>query len=190
MPNPRMSAIMPLPESPAGRFDAPDELRSAQLEPGGVAVEHCRVWLKWAAAHVDECLTRDSLASSDLLAALAEVLGPAQSPSQTAPAAHAGDGKMSAVVIAVQSHDRVMQGLAHLADSLRGLHAQLSDTRRADSAESWGTLRETQFRAFSMAQERALFARMVGEEQDVRGAEVEPDETIELFTGDDGLFEP
>jgi hypothetical protein len=184
---------MPPPELRAGRSGETDEPRPAQPVGTGVAVEQCRTWLNWAAAQVDACLTSDSLASSQLLAALADALGPAQprSGSAPAPADDAVSGKMSAVVIAVQAHDRVMQGLTHVAESLRALHAQLGDARRADSAESWRMLRETQYRAFSMAQERALFARLVAHEgEGTREAEIDPEDTVELFAIDPGLHEP
>jgi hypothetical protein len=98
---------------------------------------------------------------------------------------------MAAVIIAVQSHDRVMQGLTHAAESLRGLQALLGDARRADSAEAWRMLRETQLRAFSMPQERALFTSMVAPEgESPREADLDPQETVELFVADHGLFEP
>jgi hypothetical protein len=162
----------------------------ARLGANSMALQHCRVWLKWAAAQVEECLSRDSLASGDLLRALAEVLGSERSNSAaaTACAADSAGREMSAVVIAVQSHDRVMQALAHVAASLHSLDAQLGDAGRANSSAAWRMLRDTQFRAFSMSQERALFARMVAHEDEI-GLEAEPapDDTVELFTGDRGL---
>jgi hypothetical protein len=184
---------MPQPEFHAGRLGETDEPRSAEPEAAtGFAVEQCRAWLNWAAAQVDASLASDSLASAQLLAALADALGPGQPQSGSAPAsADSVSVKMSAVIIAVQSHDRVMQGLTHVAESLRALHAQLGDARRADSAESWRMLRETQYRAFSMAQERALFARMVADEDEsTRAAETDPEETVELFAIDPGPDRP
>ena len=163
-----------------------------QPEATSVAVEQCRTWLNWAAAQVDACLTSDRLASSQMLDALAEALSPAQPRSASAPppADDSVSVKMSAVIIAVQSHDRVMQGLTHVAEALRALHAQLGDAR-ADSAETWRTLGEKQYRSFSMAQERALFARMVAHEgESTRGAEMDPEETVELFAIDPDLHEP
>jgi hypothetical protein len=115
---------------------------------------------------------------------------------------------MSAVIIAVQSHDRVMQGLVHVAESLRTLEAQLGDAQRAESAESWRDLSETQIRSFSMPQERELFARMLAMSEDAERkpneaerkpdqaerkpdeADVDPEGTIELFTIDPDLHEP
>jgi len=185
--------------SSAGSVGRP---HSAQPEAGGVAVERCRAWLSWAAAQLDACLTSDKQASDELLAALADMLSPAQSPAGGAPArAGDADGKMSAVIIAVQSHDRVMQGLVHVAESLRTLEAQLGDAQRAESAESWRDLSETQIRSFSMPQERELFARMLAMSEDAERkpdeAERKPDEadedpegTIELFTIDPDLHEP
>jgi hypothetical protein len=183
---------MPPPEFRSGRPGETDEPHSAQPEATGFAVEQCRAWLNWAAAQVDASLTSDSLASAQLLAALADALGPAQPQSGSAPApADSVSAKMSAVIIAAQSHDRVMQALTHVAESLRALHAQLGDARRADSAESWRMLREAQYRAFSMAQERALFARMVADGgESTRAAETDPEETVELFAIDPGLDRP
>jgi hypothetical protein len=83
-----------------------------------------------------------------------------------------------------------MQGLTHVAEALRALHAQLGDARRADSAESWRTLRETQYRAFTMAQERALFTRMVAREDGACEAEADEEGTVELFAIDPGLEQP
>jgi hypothetical protein len=174
---------------------------SAQPEAGGVAVERCRAWLSWAAAQLDACLTSDQQASAELLAALADMLSPAQSPAGSAARAGDADGKMSAVIIAVQSHDRVMQGLVHVAESLRTLEAQLGDAQRAESAESWRDLSETQIRSFSMPQERELFARMLAMSEDAERkpdeaerkpeeADVDPEGTIELFTIDPDLHEP
>ena len=184
---------MPRPDSDAGRNSATDKLRPARPEAPGIALEQCRAWLNWAAAQVDECLASDSLARSQLLAALADVLNPAPTRSGAALAA-SGDGvvgPMEAVVIAAQAHDRATQGLAHVADSLRALHAQLGDAECADSADSWRVLREAQIRAFSMAEERALFGRLVAGGDDGRlDADMESEGTVELFTIDTGLHEP
>ena len=181
---------MPQPEFNAGRIGATDEPRPAQPEAPGLAVEQCRAWVNWAAAQVDACLALDNQASGQLLAALADALGPAQVHPGSAPAGEGASEKMSAVIIAAQSHDRVMQGLTHVGESLRALHEQLGDPRRADSAESWRVLREKRYRAFSMAQERALFARMVAHGDDAaREADMDPEETVEMFTIDHGLYE-
>ena len=175
---------MPLPDVQTGRLGAADGPPAGQSAAGRVAVEHCRVWLNWAAAQVDACLARDSLANGELLAALGELLGPA-------PAGGAANDKMAAIIVAVQAHDRVVQGLTHAAESLRALQALLGDARRADSAEAWRMLRETQLRAFSMAQERTLFTSMVAPEWDnPREADLDPQETVELFVADHGLFDP
>ena len=195
MQGPREIAVVSPPEMKGGRIDATGQPSSAPPEAGGVAVEQCRAWLSWAAAQVDACLSSDSLASAQLLAALADVLGPAQSRAGAAlePTGEV-DGKMSAVIIAVQSHDRVMQALAHVAESLRTVEAQLGDSQRADSEESWRMLSETQIRAFSMPQERALFARMVALGDDGKReadeADVDSEGTVELFTIDPGPQEP
>jgi hypothetical protein len=127
-----------------------------------------------------------------LTGALAEALGQQKprSGSGPVPADGADGGKMSAVVVAVQSHDRVMQGLTHVVESLRALHEQLGDPRRAESAESWRTLRDKQYRAFSMAQERRLFARMVAHGDDYKyEADLSAEDTVELFGADPGMYE-
>jgi hypothetical protein len=182
---------MPLPEFDAAGIGETDEPHAARSAATGIAMEQCRTWLNWAAAQVDSCLASDSLASSELLAALADALGPAQPHSGGAATTNESVGNVSAVIIAVQSHDRVMQGLTHVADSLRALHALLGDARCADSAESWRMLREKQYRAFSMAEERALFARLVAHAGEIaREADLGPEATVELFTGDHGMIEP
>ncbi len=184
---------MPPPEVRPGCSDADQVPHSAQSAASRVAVEHCRVWLNWAAAQVDACLARDKLASAEMLAALTPMLGPAPPLSGGAPAPVGGDAdeKMAAVIVAVQSHDRIMQGLAHVADALRALQAQLGDARGADSAESWRSLRDTQLRAFSMAQERALFTHMVAyDDGRAREPDMDPQETVELFVADHELFDP
>ncbi|MGC1522512.1 MAG: hypothetical protein WA803_13300 [Steroidobacteraceae bacterium] len=182
---------MSLPDLKSGA-SASDESMPAPSESTSVGVQQCRLWLNWAAAQVDACLSSDNLASDQLLASLADLFGPRQPRAGAAPdpAAEALSCKMSAVVVAVQSHDRVMQGLAHVAESLRLLHEHLGDTSRADSAESWRMLREKQFRAFSMAEERALFTRLVARELE-HGHEAAPNsgEAAELFLTDLGLFE-
>jgi hypothetical protein len=136
------------------------------------AMEQCRAWLDWAATQVDLCLTEDKSACNRLLESLTATLEPA-------------------VVVAVQSHDRVMQQLTHVRDALRMLHAHLGDAQRAESGDSWCKLRETQMREFTMAEERALFSRLVAHEQkDWLEVTVHPDETIELFMPEAGLGQP
>jgi hypothetical protein len=181
---------MPRPDIEAGRGSATDKPRPAQPEAAGIAVEQCRAWLNWAAAQVDECLASDNLARSQLLAALADVLPATGSGAALAPSGDGIDGPMEAVVVAVQAHDRATQGLSHVADSLRALHAQMGDAERVDSADSWRVLREAQISAFTMAQERALFARLVaGGEAGRVDADMESEGTVELFTIDSGLHE-
>jgi hypothetical protein len=183
---------MPL-ESKAGRSVADGEPSSVQTASHGGAVDHCRVWLNWAAMQLNASLANDSLANHQLLVSLGDLLGEAQPRSETLPPT-GGDtisGKMSAVIIAVQAHDRVVQELSHVIASLRALHEQLGDMRHADSAESWRLLREKQFRAFTMADERELFARLVGHEgESGREAAINPEDTVELFTGGLSPHEP
>jgi len=192
MPSPRKTAAMSLPDLKSGGVSAIDDSIPATSESTSVAVQQCRLWLNWAAAQIDACLSSDSLANEQLLASLADLYGPQQSPSGAAPgpAPEALSCKMSAVVVAVQSHDRVMQGLTHVAESIRALRDHLGDRGGAESAESWRMLREKQFRAFSMAEERALFARLVAREhENRREAAPAPGETPELIVNDLGLFE-
>lgn len=151
----------------------------------GVAAAQCRDWLQWAEAQIDACVASDALAMNELLASLADLLRTPHDPAST---------QLSAVVMAVQAHDRVMQGLVHVKESLHALQAQLGDARHADSADSWRELREKQYRAFSMPEERLLFARMVAhqdEDEAWRKSGRIPVEAaaVELFTTDDGLFE-
>jgi hypothetical protein len=152
-----------------------------------IAFEHCRAWLEWAAAQVDVCLADDKPACDELLVSLAELLGPAADSTVAQ--------KMSAVVVAVQSHDRVMQRLTHVSQSLRRLKEHLGDAGRVQSAESWRMLRENQLRAFSMAEERALFLRIAAH-RDLTGQEpapegtTDPEETIEIFLPERGHGQP
>jgi hypothetical protein len=159
----------------------------------GVAAAQCRDWLQWAAAQIDACVASDALAMNQLLASLAALMGSAPRAAAVTPHEPA-DAQLSAVIMAVQAHDRVMQGLVHVQESLRALQTQLGDARHADSADSWRELREKQYQAFSMPEERLLFARMVahGDEDEAwRKAGRIPVEAaaVELFTTDDGLFE-
>ncbi|MGB6308079.1 MAG: hypothetical protein WBF89_09820 [Steroidobacteraceae bacterium] len=158
-----------------------------------IAVANCRDWLEWAAVQVDVCLADDKPACDRLLESLAKMMGPAALDS-SAGAASAGSAivqKMSAVVVAVQSHDRVMQRLNHVAESLRRLQQHLGDARLAQSAESWRVLRENQMRAFSMAEERALFARIVAHGDPMgHEAALNAQDTIELFLPEPGLEQP
>ena len=51
-------------------------------------------------------------------------------------------------------------------------------------------LREQQLRAFSMAEERALFGRMVAQDADSHEIAVNPAETVEIFASKEGLDQP
>jgi hypothetical protein len=163
-------AIVPQPESPISGGD--------RATGEGFAAEQCRVWLDWAAAQLDASLARDATACDHLLAALNDLMG-------STPADESIGRKMSAVIVAVQGHDRVTQGLTHVAQSLRALHRHLGDARCAESGESWRMLREQQMRTFSMAEERVLFARMVADELLENAAE-NPDDTVVLFGAEYG----
>jgi hypothetical protein len=151
-------------------------------EADAIAVEHCRDWLAWAAAQVDQCLAADKPACNQLLRSLGEMLEPGS-------AALSMDQCMSEAVVAMQSHDRIMQRLMHVSESLRTLHEHLGDARRAQSPDAWRQLREHQLRTFSMAEERALFTRMVAPEG--RGEiPAGSDESVELFVFKDGPDQP
>jgi hypothetical protein len=176
---------------------------AADAEAPGVAEEHCRRWLNWAAAQVDACLADDKPACDQLLDSLAEMLGPARAASGGRPGDAATCQEMSALVIAVQSHDRVMQRLGHVAEALRRVQHHLADAGRARSPASWRLLRDGQLREFSMAEERALFVRLVVQEGEGapageaalpgdagRQADLSTEDTIELFVADGGLGRP
>jgi hypothetical protein len=144
--------------------------------PGGAAedaVACCRPWLEWAAAQIAASLSGEAEASAQLLEALEAILQSAQ----WRPAAQ----QMAAVVVAVQSHDRLVQQLAHVAETLGALHEHLGDAGRAVSPEAWRALRATRLRAFSMAQERELFAGIVAGEADAGKADAHSGDEVELF---------
>jgi hypothetical protein len=181
------------PESTTGGCSASGEPTSAPAKSSALAAAQCRDWLQWAAAQIDACVASDTLAMNELLAALADLLGSAPRAAALAPHDPA-NAKLSAVIMAAQAHDRITQGLVHVTEALRALQAQLGDARHADSADSWRTLREKQYRAFSMPEERLLFASLVAhedEDQAWRKAGRIPVEAVavELFSTDDGLFE-
>jgi hypothetical protein len=151
-------------------------------ESAGVGAEQCRAWLEWAATQVDTCLASDATACSQLLASLDDLMGLAQLVTQggASPADPAMVRKMSAVIVAVQGHDRVMQGLTHVAQSLRALRRHLGDPRCAESSEAWRRLREQQMQSFSMSEERVLFARMLAHDSRENAA-ANPHDAVELF---------
>jgi hypothetical protein len=143
------------------------------------------------------CLAADKPACDQLLDSLADMFGPAAAGGARPPGDSTTCQKVSAVVVAVQSHDRVMQRLTHVAEALRRMHDHLADPARAQSAESWRQLREGQLREFSMAEERALFGHMVlqeGEPGHPDAADphlaVNPEDSVELFVADGGLGRP
>jgi hypothetical protein len=148
----------------------------------------CRPWLEWAAAQIAVSLTGGAEASAQLLGALDAILRSVQPQSGIGVAAEAeapGDNdlarQVAAVVIAVQSQDRLVQQLTHVAQTLHALHDHLGDARCAISPESWRLLRDGRLRAFSMAEERELFVRIVvhGTDAAPGGSVTGPD--IEIF---------
>ena len=129
-------------------------MQTYEDQPVGADLAHCRVWLDWAVTQINASLAHDGVACERLLTALDGVL--------RAPHGAAKEQKMSEVVVAVQYHDRLMQQLAHVAESLRGLYEQLGDESNIESPGAWDMLCEKQMRAFSMPEERELFSRIVG----------------------------
>jgi hypothetical protein len=183
---------MPHPDAAAAGGDCAGGMaRAAKLDAAGFAAEQCRAWLEWAATQVDLSLASDATACGQLLASLDDLLGLAQLGTQggASRADEAVGRKMSAVIVAVQGHDRVMQGLAHVAQSLRALHRHLGDARSAGSSDAWRRLREQQMQKFSMAEERVLFARMLEHDWCESAAE-NPDDTVELFGTEPGSAGP
>lgn len=177
-----------------GRHLTPaDELRQPEGHPDDSALAHSRLWLDWAVTQINRSVADDTAASERLLAALDALMSAAsvRSP-QTSPADDSIGQKMSAVVVEVQSHDRLMQQLTHVAESLRGLHEHLKDPRNAASPDAWRGLREKQLRGFSMTEERALFADIVGtsSDRDNHSPETNLAATIELFDEPHAADEP
>jgi hypothetical protein len=132
---------------------------------------------------INRSVADDTAASERLLAALEGLI---QAASGRLPATSPADElirqSMSEVVVEVQSHDRLMQQLTHVAESLRGLHEHLEDPRNAALPDAWRRLRENQSRAFSMTEERVLFAAIVGKSSnDDVSRDAHLGETIELF---------
>jgi hypothetical protein len=183
--------MLQLDSAAAGGDCAGGMARTTQSDATGFAAEQCRAWLEWAATQVDLSLASDATACSQLLASLDDLMGPAQLGTQGGgpPADEAVDRKMSAVIVAVQGHDRVIQGLTHVAQSLRALHRHLGDARSADSSDAWRRLREQQMQTFSMAEERVLFARMLAHDWCENAAE-NPHGAVELFGMEPGSADP
>jgi hypothetical protein len=180
---------MPQPDSAAAGGDCAGGMaRTAKSDATGFAAEQCRAWLAWAATQVDLSLVSDATACSQLLASLDDLMGLTRL-GGASPADEAVGRKMSAVIVAVQGHDRVMQGLTHVAQSLRALHRHLGDARSADSSDAWRRLRELQMQTFSMAEERVLFARMLAHDWCENAAE-NPDDAVELFAMEPGSADP
>ncbi len=181
---------MPPPEPLREAGDPGHDVRLAERDPAGSVVDQCRTWLDWAAAQISESLENDTAANSQLLASISEMMGPGKpGAGRTRGAgAPAEDRNMSAVITAVQAHDRVMQGLAHVAQSLRELSVHLGDCGRIESPEAWRQLRERQYRVFSMHEERILFARMVG--GNVDSSVRDSFELVELFAPEEAPGSP
>jgi predicted secreted protein len=164
---------MPRPESSPSH--------EAGTESSAVAVQNCGRWLDWAATQVEVCLADDKPACEQLLESLTEALGSGAG----SPVDVSACQKLSAVVVAVQAHDRLIQRLTHVAEALRGVQHHLADDAQARSAQSWRMLQQMQLERFSMSEERALFFRVVAQSQ---AADSHPgfgfEDGVELFTGD------
>lgn len=137
--------------------DEPDP----DIEAAAPASRQCRQWLIWAAAQIEDCQQMDSAAMNTLVTVLQPILH-APPDAQSAPRHHAAAAPAADLVIAIQSHDRIMQALTHVADSLRALEEHIENPARADSPAAWRALREQRFAAFSMPSERELFASLLG----------------------------
>jgi len=163
------------------RSEVGDVHASTSVEAPGYANEQCRAWLRWSAAQIEACLNGDLAARDRLLVSLGEILLPT---SGSVP--EAVSAEKAAVIVAVQSHDRLTQTLNHVVQSLRALHDQMGDPCCAGSPESWRALRDSRLRAFSMREERALFVALLAQ-QDERAAddEMNADHSVELFTDHD-----
>ena len=102
--------------------------------------QECRRWLAWSATQIEACLAADGAANGELLAAFERLMRSGRS-------IESRDldmcAEMTAVVVAVQAHDRIMQQLIHVVESLRALHRHMADPRRTASAEHWLHLRES-----------------------------------------------
>lgn len=180
-------------ESELGSTSLADRLRADTCAPADACVREVRPWLDWAATQIGASLAADEIACRTLLAALEAVLPtvPGDSPAGAAcdVASQAAielsaEQKMSAVVVAVQSHDRLMQQITHVAAALQRLYEHLGVPAQAESREAWVTLRETQTKAFSMSEERALFAGIVGGpgvQADAQLPRPRPSPAVDLF---------
>ncbi len=178
------------PESEAG-WNIADGPWTPPAEAASVAVVQSRSWFDWAAAQIDASLTNDRMACDLLLASLEEMRRSAQIWAETEPAiGEAVRQKMSAVIIAVQSHDRLVQQLTHVVESLRAVQDHLADAPRLQSVESWRQLRDRQLRCFSMAEERLLFARIVGADDGPNHASLDLEQAVEMFGADPVFDEP
>lgn len=155
----------------------PSDSKVPPAVPARLAAHHCGAWLDWAAADIDACLTENDAWTGEVLGALGARM-------DALPA--------EAVVVAVQSHDRVTQRLTHLAEALRALRAQLMDAGSCTSGDSWERLRDRQLSSFSMADERILFRRLVPA-ADEPGDHDDPSDAadgIEMFDLEGGATRP
>ncbi len=155
---------------------APESAGSAH----GVAIEYSRAWLDCIAIQVDECLARDSVACVTLLSSIDGLLSAARA---SGAADRSLDDELASVIVAVQFHDRLIQQLTHVAESLRAINAHLGDPRRATSSAAWESLSTERMQAFTMRDERMLFAGTDAGFSQAHRIE-ETADAIELFTDD------
>jgi hypothetical protein len=117
-----------------------------------------RQWLEWAAAQIEATLAADGESTARVLDAVGALCsGVADAGRPAALAAPAAE-----LVAAIQSHDRLLQQLQHVAHALRALGSLEGEGGYPPpSPAAWSALRRQQLRAFSMREERALFRSMV-----------------------------
>lgn len=162
------------------RSELADAVGSAPAEAACYATEQCRAWLIWSAAQIEACLDGEVAARDQLLVSLGDVL---RTPINDVP--DDVSARNSALIVAVQSHDRLTQTLNHVVQSLRALHEQIGDPWSAGSPESWRALRDKRFRAFSMREERELFVALVAQHDGrEHEADMGPESHVELFAAD------
>ncbi len=136
-----------------------------------------RHWLEWAATQIEASLALDRDATGEVLAALGDLIegSAASDAAETA----TRRGAFARVVTAVQVHDRLVQQLTHVAEALRAL-AQPAAVPA--TAQRLSELRRRQLAAFTMNEERTLFAAMVPEPCR-EGAAATPREDVAAATG-------
>ncbi len=180
-------------ESPAYKR-LPGDSPKARLESSEDMTAHYRPWFEWAAAQIAASVAGDAKASRQLLEALEAILSATDLKSRArsdaaaeAPAVDDLAQHISAAIIAVQSHDRLVQQLTHVAETLRALHERLDGTQSAMSPATWREFREERLNACSMAEERMLLVRIVA--TDLCAEDAPAGANIEMFNMASGTDE-